>query len=165
MLTLLFWAIRKTVFNADNIKSSNIFTKEMYESEVPIIIEKNLATFEYDSLARGYHEFMDIWNPPIVEILKQRRSRTAATLKMELFVIIINAFQLLTIITKCSILDVAAVLDPPLLKCKWEPTNEVDKHAFAIIQSNSLGKESVVVQIPQNISKFSSMSLQLKLKL
>ena len=90
----------------------------MYESEVPIIIEKNLATFEYDSLARGYHEFMDIWNPPIVEILKQRRSRTAATLKMELFVIIINAFQLLTIITKCSILDVAAVLDPPLLKCK-----------------------------------------------
>ena len=41
-------------------------------------------------------------------------SRTAATLKMERFVIIINDFQPLTIITKRSILDVAAVLEPPL---------------------------------------------------
>ena len=43
------------------------------------------------------------------------RSKTAATSKMELFVIIVNGFQPLTIITKCSILDIAAVLDPPLL--------------------------------------------------
>ena len=42
-------------------------------------------------------------------------SRTAATSKMEPFVIIVNGFQPLTIITKRSILDVAAVLDPPLL--------------------------------------------------
>ena len=42
-------------------------------------------------------------------------SRTGATSKMELFVIIVNRFQPLTIITKCSILDVAAVLDPPPL--------------------------------------------------
>ena len=41
-------------------------------------------------------------------------SRTAETSKMESFVIIANGFQLLTIITKCSILDVAAVLDPSL---------------------------------------------------
>ena len=41
-------------------------------------------------------------------------SRTAATSKMEGFVIIVNGFQPLTIITKRSILDVAAVLDPPL---------------------------------------------------
>ena len=41
-------------------------------------------------------------------------SRTAATSKIELFVIIVNGFQALTIITKCYILDVAAVLDPPL---------------------------------------------------
>ena len=33
---------------------------------------------------------------------------------MERFVIIVNGFQPLTIITKRSILDVAAVLDPPL---------------------------------------------------
>ena len=43
-------------------------------------------------------------------------SKTAATSNMEFFVIIVNGFQSLTIITKCSILDVAAVLDP-LLVC------------------------------------------------
>ena len=36
-------------------------------------------------------------------------SRTAATSKMELFVMIVNGFQPLIIITKCSILNVAAV--------------------------------------------------------
>ena len=41
-------------------------------------------------------------------------SRTAATSKVQLFVIIVNGFQLLTIITKSSTLDVAAVLNPPL---------------------------------------------------
>ena len=41
-------------------------------------------------------------------------SRAAATSKMERFVIIVNGFQPLTIITKRSILDVAAVLDPLL---------------------------------------------------
>ena len=41
-------------------------------------------------------------------------SRTAAISKMEHFVIIVNGFQSLTIITKRSILDVAAALDPPL---------------------------------------------------
>ena len=41
-------------------------------------------------------------------------SRAAATWKMECFVIILNGFQPLTIITKHSILDAAAALDPPL---------------------------------------------------
>ena len=38
-------------------------------------------------------------------------SRAAATAKMERFVITVNGFQPLTIITKRSILDVAAALD------------------------------------------------------
>ena len=41
-------------------------------------------------------------------------SRTTATSKVELFVIIVNGWKPLTIITKSSTLDVAAVLDPPL---------------------------------------------------
>ena len=41
-------------------------------------------------------------------------SRTAATAKMERFVMIVNDWKPLTIITKRSILHVAAVLDPPL---------------------------------------------------
>ena len=39
----------------------------------------------------------------------------AATSKMERFVIIVNGFQPLAIITKRSILDGAAALDPPLI--------------------------------------------------
>ena len=42
-------------------------------------------------------------------------SKTAATSKVELFMIIVNGFQPLTIITKSSTLDVTAVLDPPLV--------------------------------------------------
>ena len=41
-------------------------------------------------------------------------SRAAATSKMESFVIIVNGWEPLTIITKNSILDVATVLDSPL---------------------------------------------------
>ena len=41
-------------------------------------------------------------------------SRAAATSKMECFVIIVNGWKPLTIITKRSVLDVAAALDPPL---------------------------------------------------
>ena len=40
--------------------------------------------------------------------------RTAATSKMGHFVTIVYGFQPLTIVSKCSILDVAAVVDPPL---------------------------------------------------
>ena len=42
------------------------------------------------------------------------RSRAAATSKMESFVIIVNGWKPFTIITKRSILDTAAALDPPL---------------------------------------------------
>ena len=41
-------------------------------------------------------------------------SGAAATSKMERFVIIVNGWKPLTIVTKHSILDVAAALDPPL---------------------------------------------------
>ena len=55
-------------------------------------------------------------------------SSTAATCKMEIFVIIVNDFQPLTIITKCSILDRAAVLHPPLtfLIISFDNTGLVD---------------------------------------
>ena len=42
-------------------------------------------------------------------------SRAAATFKMECFVIIVNGWKPLTIVTKHSILDAAATLDPPLV--------------------------------------------------
>ena len=45
-------------------------------------------------------------------------SRTAATSKVELFVIIVNGCKPLTIIAKSSTLDIAAVLDRPPLTAK-----------------------------------------------
>ena len=47
-----------------------MITEGMYEIQFPIITEKNLARHEYDSFARGYHMYMDIWNPLIGMILK-----------------------------------------------------------------------------------------------
>ena len=49
------------------------------------------------------------------DIIIRDGSRAAATSKMERFVIIVNGWKPLTIITKHSILDAAAVLDPPLI--------------------------------------------------
>ena len=66
-------------------------------------------------------------------------SRAAATSKMERFVIIVNGCKLLTIITKRSILDVAAVLDPPLTidKLPLHP-----KHKIMLYQRYVLSKIS-----------------------
>ena len=43
--------------------------------------------------------------------------RTTAASKMERFVIVVKGWKPLTIIKKRSILDIAAVLDPPLFTC------------------------------------------------
>ena len=48
-------------------------------------------------------------------IIGRGGSRAAATSKIERFVIIVNGFQPLISITKHSILDVAAAIDPPLI--------------------------------------------------
>ena len=52
----------------------------------------------------------------IDEKINRGRSRTAVTSKVELFVIIVKRWKLLTIFTKSSTLDVAAVLDPLLIR-------------------------------------------------
>ena len=49
-------------------------------------------------------------------VIHRGGTKAAATSKMECFVIIVNGFQPLTIITKHSILDIAAALDPPLIQ-------------------------------------------------
>ena len=49
-------------------------------------------------------------------MLNRGGSGPAATSKMECFLIIVNGLKALTIITKHSTLNVAAALDPPLLK-------------------------------------------------
>ena len=59
-------------------------------------------------------------------------SRAAATSKMERFVIIVKP---LTIITKRSILDVAAALDPPLpLVFYFDKTTTQTFHSYHLFQ-------------------------------
>ena len=73
-------------------------------------------------------------------------SMTATTSKMELFVIIVNGFQPLTIITKRSILDVAAVPDPPLNIALTDnyPPNFIDSCIQSIL--NKLYTTKAIVQ-------------------
>ena len=52
-------------------------------------------------------------------------SRAAATSKMERFVVTVNGLKPLTIITKRSILDVTAALDPPLERVTLTLTSAV----------------------------------------
>ena len=54
-------------------------------------------------------------NSNIGQVVFRGGSRAAATSKMECFVIIVNGWKPLTIITKHSILDDAAALDPSLM--------------------------------------------------
>ena len=65
-------------------------------------------------------------------------SKTAATSKMERFVIIVNGLKSLTIITKCSILDVAAVLDPPLNVTTKNKMTLLIRSASFLIYVNSI---------------------------
>ena len=66
-------------------------------------------------------------------MINRGESRAAATSKMECFVIIVNSWKPLTIITKRSILDVAAVLDPPLIMGRFS------KQATSLNSSNTRG--------------------------
>ena len=84
-------------------------------------------------------------------------SRNAATSKMEHFVIIVNGSKTLTIITKSSILDAAAVQDPPLADIFRTLSNIFDeaflqKMAFTLaVFQRFLGKG--VLKMAANLQK------------
>ena len=83
----------------------------------------------------------------ILQLKPRGGSRTAATSKMERFVIAGNGFQPLTAITKRSILDVAAALDPPLkaTECFDSVFSKVDIY---LANELCLGKVQDLVPIP-----------------
>ena len=81
-------------------------------------IEKLISTLDQDSQAAvDWFKINEmIVNPDKFQAIVVRDgSKAAATSKMERFVKIVNDFQPLTITTKRPILNVAAVLDPPLV--------------------------------------------------
>ena len=98
----------------------------MLEWILSLIVSTNHCRFDLflNGVCFGYfrssiQNFLDVlsclsysWTKSSRSMALRCGSRTAATSKMELFVIIVNA---LTIITNCSILDVAAFIGPPLV--------------------------------------------------
>ena len=64
---------------------------------------------------------------------------------MERFVIIVNGRKPLTIITKLSILDVAAVLDPPLIFYRFYPNCQTQSNRITmkIMESKTLILQSM----------------------
>ena len=80
-----------------NTKDEGFENLNRYHGNIKLTIEENPSMFR---------EMLDII---------RGGSRAAATSKMESFVTIVNGFQHTTIITRHSILDVAAALDPPLI--------------------------------------------------
>ena len=74
-------------------------------------------------------------------------SRTAATSKMELFVITVNGFEPLIIITKCSILDVVRSvpgLVPSVISLLFPRTDIMSHTSF--ITFNLLHKKQQILQ-------------------
>ena len=63
-------------------------------------------------------------------------SRAAAVSKVELFVIIVNCSKPLTIITKSSSMDAAAVLDPPLQISTLKSATRIEVSQFYLSSSN-----------------------------
>ena len=91
-------------------------------------------------------------------IVARGGSRVAATTKMERFVIIFNGIQPLTIITKHSILDVVAVLDPPLVAIPLLMANDLTN--FTLRKDFAFAKNSgQVVRFVIKILKDSFLAL------
>ena len=83
-----------------------------------------METFNVCAVLQGNNTYKNVEksrnNTFVVSTMTIRRitrggSRAAAASKMECFVIIVNGFLPLTIITKHSILDVVAALDPSFI--------------------------------------------------
>ena len=54
--------------------NSNMITEERYEIDIPVYIEKDWISYEYNSFVRGYHAYMNIWNPFVGKTLKCRQA-------------------------------------------------------------------------------------------
>ena len=83
----------------------------MYRSHSCNLVEELLSFISSNILSPNRHAMTADKKLALI----RGRSRTAATSKMEQFVILVNGWKPLTIITESSILDVAAVIDPLLL--------------------------------------------------
>ena len=64
----------------------------MYDVAIPIWVMKDSLTFLCDSFVRGYHIYMNIWEPLVGECLKSRKDPTNEMDKTAVAVIRINSY-------------------------------------------------------------------------
>ena len=117
-----FDAIRVKVFKESFITKKfaarNILIKAVVTERAELIFQLLFGKYSSQNHITWINTKVGPVKNSLIVNLTRGGSRTASTSKMEHFVIIVNGWKPLTIITKCSILDVAAVLDPPLLTAK-----------------------------------------------
>ena len=64
--------------------------EDMYDVAIPIWVMKDSSAFQCDSFVRGYHVYMNIWEPLVGECLESRKEPTNEMDKTTVAVIIIN---------------------------------------------------------------------------
>ena len=65
----------------------------MYDVAIPIWVMKDSSTFQCDSFVRGYHVYMNIWEPLLSECLKSRKEPTNEMDKTAVVVIRTNSYS------------------------------------------------------------------------
>ena len=122
--------------------SCNHHLKNQFSSYAQIFTPKDMLKYLHPSpqvkQIRKRSRVTTFYNSLAIYILKSYSrdgSRAAATSKMECFVIIVNGWKPLNIITKYSILDVAAALGLPLLQSLYSATYEWTYHQYHIKRS------------------------------
>ena len=71
------------IFTTRTSKAKNYLSKmellineDMYDVNIPIWIMKESSTFQCDSFIRGYHVYINIWQPLVSKCLKSRKELT-----------------------------------------------------------------------------------------
>ena len=70
-----------------------LITKEMYNMAIPICTMNNDSVFQCDSYIRGYHIYINIWEPLLSECLKCMKEPTNAVDKNAVAVVRTNSIS------------------------------------------------------------------------
>ena len=65
----------------------------MYDVAIPVWVMEDSSTFQCDSFVRGYHVYVNIWEPLVGECLKSRKEPTNEMDKTAVAVICINSYS------------------------------------------------------------------------
>ena len=70
-----------------------LINEDMYDVSIPISVMKDGSKFQCNSFVRGYHVYMNIWEPLVGECLKSRKEPTKEMDKAAVAVICINSYN------------------------------------------------------------------------